>query len=181
MSSGNTEPPVICIVGSSRTGKTVLLEKLIPELNRRGFRVGTIKHNHHDFEMDRPGKDSWRHKHAGAAVTVISSPYKIGVVMDVDRDHSLEELARFMGNVDIILAEGYKGENMPKIEVLRSGRNRDPLLKEDEHLVALISDAPVDLDVPRFSSNDIRTLADFLITRLNPVSGMSTPHRKVAS
>ena len=89
-----TEPPIVSIVGPSGVGKTTLLERLIPELTGRGYRVGTIKHDVHGFEIDQPGKDSWRHKHAGAQVTVISSPNQIGMVMDVDHDHHLEELKR---------------------------------------------------------------------------------------
>ncbi|HUU81381.1 MAG TPA: molybdopterin-guanine dinucleotide biosynthesis protein B, partial [Acidobacteriota bacterium] len=84
--------PIVLFVGSSGSGKTTLLEKLIPELTRRGLRVGTIKHDVHGFEMDQPGKDSWRHKHAGALASIISSPHQIGEVMDVDHDHSLDEL-----------------------------------------------------------------------------------------
>ena len=81
-------PPIVSIVGNSGSGKTTFLEKLIPEMIRRGFKVGTIKHDVHGFEMDKPGKDSWRHKRAGAHTTMISSPYQIGMVMDVDEDHN---------------------------------------------------------------------------------------------
>ncbi len=113
------EPPVISIVGFSGSGKTTLLEKLIPELTRRGIRVGTIKHHLHDFDMDKPGKDSWRHKQAGAVVTIISTPSRIGMSMDVDHDHKPHELVPFFDGVDIILTEGYKRGDNAKLEVFR--------------------------------------------------------------
>ncbi len=164
-----TEPAIISVVGSSGAGKTTLLEKLIPELIRRGLRVGTIKHDVHGFEMDRPGKDSWRHKQAGAAISIISSPYQIGMVMDVDHDNHLDELSPLLSGVDIILTEGYKGQEKTKLEVFRPEAHSEPLCKDDAHLIALISDAPVDLGVPRFSPDDREGLADFLISHFNLV------------
>ena len=167
ISKKNT-PPIISIVGLSGTGKTNLLERLIPEFTRRGFRVGTVKHHRHRFEMDQPGKDSWRHKHAGAAVAIISSPYRIGMIKDVDHDHRPEELAPFFCGVDIILTEGYKQDHNPKIEVFRpKADGGEPILRDDVHLVALVSDAKVDLDVPKFSTDDIEALADFVIDNFN--------------
>jgi len=167
ISKKNT-PPIISIVGLSGTGKTNLLERLIPEFTRRGFRVGTVKHHRHRFEMDQPGKDSWRHKHAGAAVAIISSPYRIGMIKDVDHDHRPEELAPFFCGVDIILTEGYKQDHNPKIEVFRpKADDGEPILRDDVHLVALVSDAKVDLDVPKFSTDDIEALADFVIDNFN--------------
>jgi molybdopterin-guanine dinucleotide biosynthesis protein B len=174
-------PPIVSFVGSSGAGKTTLLEKLIPEITRRGLRVGTIKHDVHGFELDTPGKDSWRHKQAGAATTIISSPSRIGKVMDVDHDYSLEELAPLLSNVDIIITEGYKRERKPKIEVFRPEVREEPLCKNDEHLLALVSDTPVDLGVPRFSTDDIEGLADFLITHFNLVSAVFAPQREAAS
>jgi molybdopterin-guanine dinucleotide biosynthesis protein B len=156
-------PPILSVIGNSGSGKTTLIEKLISELNRRGFKVGTIKHDVHGFEMDKPGKDSWRHKNAGAAMTVISSPYQIGVIKDVDHDHSLDELAMLFDNVDIILSEGYKRSNKPKLEVFRSEIHDQPLSKGDRNLLALISDAPLDLGVPRFGLNDVLAIIDFII------------------
>ena len=181
MISGKTEIPIVSIVGASGVGKTTLLEKLIPALTRRGFRTGTIKHDVHGFEIDRPGKDSWRHKHAGAAATIISSPFQIGMVMDVDHDYRLDELALLLSDVDVILTEGYKREGKAKMEVFRPEVLGEPLCKEDDHLVALISDAPVELGVPRFSMNDIEGLADFLITHFELTPTQSVKSRKAAS
>jgi molybdopterin-guanine dinucleotide biosynthesis protein B len=176
---GHTVPPIISIVGASGAGKTTLLEKLIPDLIGRGFRVGTIKHDVHGFEIDRPGKDSWRHKQAGAAVTIISSPSKIGMVMDVNHDHKLDELAPLLSSVDIILTEGYKREDKAKLEIFRPEVHGDPLCMDDEHLVALVTDSSVDLGVPRFSTNDIRGLADFLIARFSLHQTSSARPREV--
>lgn len=182
MNSKTNKPHIISVVGLSGTGKTTLLERLIPELTRRGFRVGTVKHHRHRFEMDRPGKDSWRHKHAGASVTIVSSPYHIGMIMDVDHDHRPDELAPLLCSVDIVLTEGYKQDHNPKIEVFRpKAGGGEPILKGDAHLVALVSDAKVDLDVPKFSTDDIEALADFLIDNFNLTPTALTQHLEAAS
>jgi len=160
-------PPIVSIVGNSGSGKTTFLEKLIPEIKRRGLKVGTIKHDVHGFEMDKPGKDSWRHKQAGASTTIISSPYKIGIVMDVDYDHEPDELLPLFKGIDVILAEGYKRGDKPKLEIFRSEISKDPLCKNDNNLLAFISDEDIDIDVPRFSTNDTRKVADFLIAHFN--------------
>jgi molybdopterin-guanine dinucleotide biosynthesis protein B len=162
---GKRTPPIVCIIGHSGAGKTTLLEHLIPELKSRGLRIGTIKHDVHGFEMDKPGKDSWRHKQAGAMTTIISSPYQIGMVMDADHEHNLDELSAFFPGVDMILVEGFKRAKRPKIEVFRSELREEPLSKDDAFLIALISDTGVNLDIPRFSRNEIQGLADFLIAR----------------
>ncbi|MBW1888238.1 MAG: molybdopterin-guanine dinucleotide biosynthesis protein B, partial [Deltaproteobacteria bacterium] len=156
-------PSIVSIVGKSGAGKTTLMEKLIPELKRMGLRVGTIKHDVHGFELDHPGKDSWRHKQAGSATTIISSLHKIGMVMDVDHDHTLDELAPFLSGVDIILSEGYKRENKPKVEIFRKEIHNSPLCLDDGNLIALMTNADIDPGVPRFSTGDINGLADFLI------------------
>jgi molybdopterin-guanine dinucleotide biosynthesis protein B len=181
MYSKENKLPIISIVGLSGAGKTTLLEKLIPELKQRGFRVGTVKHHRHRFEMDRPGKDSWRHKQAGASVTIVSSPHQIGVVMDVDHDHHPDELASLLRNVDIILTEGYKGSQNPKIEVFRPKAHDVPVCKDDAHLVALVSDVQVDVEVPQFSIDDIEGLANFLINSFNLIPTGLAQHREAAS
>ncbi len=163
--TGQTGPAMVSIVGFSGAGKTTLLEKLIHEISKRGYRVGTIKHDVHGFEMDTPGKDTWRHKQAGAATTLISSPHQIGMVMDVDYDHSPDELKRFFQDMDIVFTEGYKQGDKPKVEVFRKGFQKEPLCTHDDHLIALVSDARMDLGAPCFPLNDVTQLADFLIRR----------------
>jgi len=160
-------PPIVSIVGKSGSGKTTLIEKLIPELKRMGFRVGTIKHDVHGFEIDYPGKDSWRHKQAGSVTSVISSPHRIGMIKDVDHDYALDELAPLLYGVDIILSEGYKRENKPKIEVFRPEVHSRPLSLEDGNLIALVTDAVFDPGVPRFDKDDIKEVAHFLIAHFN--------------
>jgi len=160
-------PPVVSLVGKPDCGKTTLLEKLIPELNRRGFRVGTIKHHVHEFEMDTPGKDTWRHKRAGAHTVALSSPGGIGVIKDVDHDATIEELVgRFFDDVDLVITEGYKGASAPKIEVFRSSAHPDPLENRDETWLALVTDVPLKSNLPEFSADDAPGIAAFLIDRL---------------
>jgi molybdopterin-guanine dinucleotide biosynthesis protein B len=159
--------PIVCIVGKSGSGKTTLMEKLIPELNCLGLKVGSIKHDVHGFEMDQPGKDSWRHKQAGSRTSIISSPQQIGMVMDVNHDHTLDELALFFPEVDIILAEGYKRKEKPKVEIFRREAHSQPLCENDKTLIALMTDTDVDLGVPRFTTNDAEGLAAFLTERFD--------------
>jgi molybdopterin-guanine dinucleotide biosynthesis protein B len=152
-------------VGFSGSGKTTLMERLIGELTRRGLRVGSIKHDSHGFEMDHPGKDSWRHKQAGAAVSMIASPRQIGMVRDVDRDHRLEELVAMLPEVDLALAEGFKRGAHPKIEIHRPAANPAPACKGDPHLLAVVSDAPLEWGVPCFGLDELCALADFIERR----------------
>ncbi|MDF1592035.1 MAG: molybdopterin-guanine dinucleotide biosynthesis protein B [Desulfobacterales bacterium] len=162
---GKTLPPVVAVVGYSGAGKTTYLEKLISTLTQRGLNVGTIKHDVHGFEMDKPGKDTWRHKKAGARTTLISSPFQIGMVRDVDHDHGLDELATLLTGMDFILAEGFKRSSVPKLEIYRPEAYKDPICLNDRNLLALISDAPLDLGVPRYRLGDIDGVAEFLISR----------------
>jgi molybdopterin-guanine dinucleotide biosynthesis protein B len=161
---------MISIVGRSQSGKTTLIEKLIPVLKRRGYRVGTIKHSHHIFDFDKTGKDSWRHKDAGAETVIVASPGKIAMVKN-DYRGSLDDLKNFFDDLDLVITEGYKKENKPKIEVVRSARHADALLKADKHLVAVVSDVALKLEVPIFGLEDIDRLADFIeekyLLRLN--------------
>ena len=159
-------PPIFCIVGQSGSGKTTYIEKLIPELRRKGLKVGTIKHHHGNFELDRPGKDSWRHRHAGSVSTIIASPSQIGLVMDADHDYEPDELVSYFPEVDIILAEGYKHIRKPKAEIFRPEVHDHPVCVEDRHLVALITDSDIDLGVPRFNTSDAKAFASYLIQRL---------------
>jgi molybdopterin-guanine dinucleotide biosynthesis adapter protein len=159
--------PIVSIVGKSDSGKTTLLEKLIPILTARGFRIAVIKHDAHSFEIDHEGKDSWRHKQAGAAVTVISSRSKVAMVADTDHDQSLSEIRdALIRNVDLILSEGYKRETHPKIEVYRAEAHRELLCREDDNLVAIAGAPPnPPHDVPLFDLNDPRPLCDFIEER----------------
>jgi len=158
--------PIVSIVGRSNTGKTTLIEKLIPELNRRGYRVATIKHNIHGFDIDHEGKDSWRHKKAGAHITVIASPHRVAVVEDCDRDYELAELRnRYIRNVDIILSEGFKVNPHPKIEVVRSELKHAPICSKEDNLMAVVSDNPLDRGVPCLDIDDVKGIVDLVEKR----------------
>jgi molybdopterin-guanine dinucleotide biosynthesis protein B len=163
---GHNVIPIVSIVGKSNSGKTTLIEKIIPELIRRGWRVGTIKHNMHGFEIDHEGKDSWRHRRAGARVTVLSSPHQIAVLEDVERDYDIGEIRDlYIRGVDIILVEGYKQNPYPKIEVYRPSLRREMLCSPADNLIAVASDEPVDTDVPCLDLNDIPAIVDLVENR----------------
>lgn len=153
--------PVVSVVGESGSGKTTFLEKLIGELKARKIRVGIIKHHVHDIEIDTPGKDTWRHSRAGADAVAISTPGKVGLFKMLDRELGLDELARMMGDVDIILTEGYKRGNKPKIEVSRLAHS-NKLVSDPAQLIAVVSDIQWDLGVPVFGLEDFKGVADFL-------------------
>ena len=157
--------PIICVVGRSDVGKTTLLEKLIPELKRRGYRVGTIKHHAHPgFEIDHPGKDTWRHAQAGSDHVVIAAADKVSSVRLVDRELMLDEIAATISDVDLILAEGYKRTGELKIEVVRAARSTEPICTPEE-LLAVVSDVAVPFDGPRFELDDVIGLADLIEAR----------------
>ncbi|HON58176.1 MAG TPA: molybdopterin-guanine dinucleotide biosynthesis protein B [Smithella sp.] len=159
--------PIVSIVGKSDAGKTTLIEKLIAELTRRGYRVATVKHARHGFDIDREGKDSWRHKKAGARITVVASPAQVAVLEDADRDYALEDIReRYVRDADIILAEGYKGNPFPKIEVYREELKRELLCGENDNLLAVASDTHLALGAPCFDINDVRRLADLIENKI---------------
>ena len=158
-------PPIISIISKKNSGKTTLLEKLIPEMKKRGHRVGTVKHDTHGFDIDHEGKDTWRHKAAGAESVLIASPWKLSLIKDTTRDMSLESLvSTYLSDLDIVLTEGYKKAQMAQVEVFRSAAHKTPLHAkgESDSLIAVMSDTPVDLGVPNFDINDIGALADLI-------------------
>jgi molybdopterin-guanine dinucleotide biosynthesis protein B len=155
--------PIVSIVGKSDAGKTTLIEKLIPELKRRGYRVATIKHDAHQFEIDHPGKDSYRHFQAGADWTLIGSPAKLALVRRLERELSLDEIAALITDADIILTEGYKREAAParRIEVSRRAHTTE-LISDPSELLAIAADYPIEIDVPVFDIDDARGLVDLI-------------------
>ena len=155
--------PIVSIVGKSDSGKTTLIEKLVPEINRRAYRVATVKHDVHGFEVDKEGKDSWRHRKAGTHSTVISSPKQLALIRDMAHDAPLEEIRnRFIQDVDIIIAEGYKKDKEAKVEVFRKEVHQEPLCTRQDNLVALVSNQHFDLGVPCLDLNDVKGLADII-------------------
>lgn len=161
------KPAIFCICGKKKSGKTTFLEKLIPELRRRGFRVGVIKHDRHGFDLDTPGKDTWRHRQAGATGTLISSPDKVGMVLDVTPELELRQLAdRFFHEMDLVLTEGYAGSDQPKLELFRPETHDSLILTPADGLLAVISDHDILPGVLRFGLDDAASVADFLESTL---------------
>jgi molybdopterin-guanine dinucleotide biosynthesis protein B len=159
-------PPVVSIVGRSKAGKTTLVERLVGELKGRGYRVATVKHNPHDFELDRPGKDSWRHAQAGSDTVVMSSPQKLALIRPQDHDASIEEILRLIGeDFDIVITEGFRRGYAPKIEVHRK-ELREGLLCSPKGLLAIVTDEPFEVDIPQFTWEDIPAIASFIEERL---------------
>ncbi|MFZ3171183.1 MAG: molybdopterin-guanine dinucleotide biosynthesis protein B [Carboxydocellales bacterium] len=153
--------PVISLVGKSNVGKTTMLEKILREIKKRGWKVATIKHDTHGFNIDKPGKDTWRHAEAGADTVVISSPTKFAMISKVEEELTLDQIAETITGVDIIITEGYKRGNKPKIEVFRSGVYEE-LLCQPEELIAITSDITFDLGVPCFGLDDAPGVVSFL-------------------
>jgi molybdopterin-guanine dinucleotide biosynthesis adapter protein len=156
--------PIVSVVGRSNSGKTTLLEKLIRALADRGWRIGTVKHHFHGpVEVDVPGKDSWRHKQAGARVVALSSAQAFFVIRDTDGELPLDTIAHLaLFGVDCILTEGFKSGPMPKIEVNRDGPDARLLCGPEDHLVAVVSDRDSGAPVPHFGLEDVPALADFI-------------------
>ena len=172
------KPPIISIVGLSGSGKTTVLERLIRELKWRGQRVGTIKHSSHPHPMDMPGKDSWRHKEAGAERTLFVGPTTLQYVSDLEDEptpRSLSDL--YMSGLDIVLVEGFLTEEGEKIEVVRSERSKRPICKPGNKedgvggLIAIMSDldskALGDPGVDILEIDDVEGLANLIMERFS--------------
>jgi molybdopterin-guanine dinucleotide biosynthesis protein B len=160
-------PAVLSIVGKSKAGKTTFLEKLIPEMRHRGYRVGTVKHDAHDhFEIDHKGKDTWRHREAGAQTVAIGSPSRFALTKMVKKELDLDTIvASYFPNEDLVLTEGYKSGNKAKIEICRRALQSEPICSPAERLAAVVSDFSVELGVPCFDLEDVSGVADFIEER----------------
>ena len=154
--------PIIAIVGKSGAGKTLIMEKLITEFKARGYCVGAVKHSHQAVELDAPGKDTWRFSQAGSDAVVVSSPSRITIFKNLDREPSLEQTVLLLGDsYDIILAEGFKTTRTPKIEVCPTGKTEDMVCSESD-LRAVISDGRLSVKIPVFGRGEIVKVADFI-------------------
>jgi len=154
--------PIISIVGKSESGKTTLLEGLIAELKRRGYRVVIMKHSGEDVELDTVNKDTWRFSQAGSEVSAISSGHKLAIFRHSEHDFNPQELSHFISwDYDIILTEGFKHDNYPKIEVHRKEQGED-LLSIPDQLLAVVTDEPLKVKVPQFSKEDVQKIADLI-------------------
>lgn len=162
----NAQTPVVTFVAHSGTGKTTLLEKVVKELTSRGWTIGALKHDAHRFDIDKPGKDSWRMTQAGAAITAISSNEKTAIMPQHDLPPTLSQiLLPFQGHVDLVLTEGFKQSSLPKIEVHRKELGRQMICRGERHdptLIALAGDVEAKLDVPIFPLDDPVPISDFI-------------------
>lgn len=156
----------ISFVAKSGTGKTTLLEQLIPEIKRRGIRLAVVKHDTHRFDIDHPGKDSHRLFSAGCDAVLISSPDKMALVRRHDEAPPIRQVIdHLFADMDLVITEGYKRGDLPKVELHRSERSPTLLCRGELHdptLVAVVSDASWDLDVPVIPLTDVAAIADFL-------------------
>ena len=159
---------VFGIAGYSGSGKTTLLEKLIPQFTARGLRVSVIKHAHHGFDIDRPGKDSYRHREAGASEVLLSCNDR-WALMHERRDGSdvtLDDLLARLAPCDLVLVEGFKQEPIPKLEVYRPENGKPPLFPERSDIVAVASNVALATSLPRLALDDVAAIADFVMNTL---------------
>ena len=154
------------LAGWSGAGKTTLMVKLLPELTGRGFTVSTVKHAHHNFDIDQPGKDSFRHRAAGATEVLIGSARRWALIHELREapEPDLDELVQRMAPVDLVLVEGFKREGHDKIEIHRVANGKPLLAPDDPRIVAVASDQPLaGLTLPRLDLDDVTAIADFIL------------------
>lgn len=168
---------VIGLAGWSGAGKTTLLTKLIPELRRRSLQVSTVKHAHHAFDVDQPGKDSYLHREAGASEVIVSSSRRWVQIHEIgeDAEATLSDLLRLASPCDLLIVEGFKREAHPKLEVFREANGRPALHPHDSRIVAVASDRPFPgAAVPVLQLDDIEAIADTVIRLSEPVATVLT-------
>jgi molybdopterin-guanine dinucleotide biosynthesis adapter protein len=171
---------IIGLAGWSGSGKTTLLAKVIPRIVARGLKVSTVKHAHHSFDMDRPGKDSHSHRMAGATEVLVGSANRWAVVHELrgEAEPTLPALLRKASPVDLVLVEGYKGESHPKLEVYRAANGKPMLHPGDPAIVAVASDTPLSgVRIPVLDLNDIEGITDILLRHavaLECIAGLAT-------
>jgi len=159
---------VFGFAGYSGSGKTTLIEQLIPRFVQRGMRVSLIKHAHHEFDIDRPGKDSYRHRSAGASEVLITCGQRWALMRELrdEPEPPLEEQLQRLSPCDLILVEGYKHSDIPKIEVHRPSIGRPMLHPQDPNIVAIATDTPVTVSIPALDLNDPDAVASFIVEHL---------------
>jgi len=153
--------PIVSLVGKSGVGKTTAMERIIRELKARGYRVGTVKHHKHKSDIDTPGKESCLHSQAGSDVVAISGPQEMALIRRLEGEMPIEQIVALMGDVDLVLTEGYKQGDKPKIEISRQERGTQLLCTADE-LIGLMADYPIDMPVRQFALDDAAGVVDLL-------------------
>lgn len=162
-----TKTPAFGISGWKNSGKTGLTVRLVEELTARGYRISTVKHAHHEFDIDKPGADSFRHRQAGAGEVAIVSGARFAIMHELrdEAEPGLAEILSRMAPCDLVLVEGYKREAIPKIELRRlESKSREPLAPNDPHIVAIAADHLIETQsLPVFDLNDVTAISDFII------------------
>lgn len=156
------------VVGWKNAGKTGLMERLVAEITGRGFTVSTVKHAHHSFDVDHPGKDSYRHRQAGAREVLLASRNRWALMHELrDEDEpGLSELLAKLAPVDLVLVEGYKRDAHPKVEAHRAETGNPLIAPDDDTIRAIASDTPLESDRPVFDLNDTTSIADFILAEV---------------
>jgi molybdopterin-guanine dinucleotide biosynthesis adapter protein len=156
---------VFGVAGYSGSGKTTLIEKLIPEIRSRGLRVSVIKHAHHGFDLDRPGKDSWRHREAGAQEVLMLSSGRWVLMHELREtpEPTLDQQLAILSPCDLVLIEGFKAAPVPKVEVYRPANGKPPLWTDNPHVVAVATDVATDTSLPILDVNDPVSVTDFIL------------------
>lgn len=159
---------VVGFVGLSGSGKTTLIERLIPLLAQRGLTVSALKHAHHGFDIDRPGKDSFRFRAAGAAQVMVAAPQRWALMTELrGQAAGLEQLLSELAPCDLVLVEGFRSEgSIPRFEVLGSSDGKPSVPREDPNLIAVVCDDPVERGLPRFARDDVAAIAAFIVEHL---------------
>jgi len=166
---------VIGLAGWSGSGKTTLITKVLPRLVARGLRVSTLKHAHHGFDVDKPGKDSFMHRSAGATEVMVSSQNRWALMTELRGapEPSVQELLGRMAEVDLVVIEGFKRESFPKLEVYRAANDKPLLHPDDRWIVAVASDGPLpQATVPVVDLNDVEKIADILMAKAIPIEAV---------
>jgi molybdopterin-guanine dinucleotide biosynthesis protein B len=162
---------IVSFVGKSGSGKTTLLEKVITDLKRRGYKVAIIKHSHHKNDLDTAEKDTWRFTQAGTEVSAINSLDHLAIYRRMNEFFDPQDISNYINlDYDIMLTEGFKGSNNPKIEVHRSEQGKE-LLTDPKQLLAVVTDEPLDIKVPQFSRDDVAGIADIIEKTIVSQSG----------
>jgi molybdopterin-guanine dinucleotide biosynthesis protein B len=166
---------IIGLAGWSGSGKTTLITKLVPCLIGRGLRVSTLKHAHHGFDLDKPGKDSFMHREAGATEVIISSAKRWAILHELreEEEWDLAHLAAKMSPVDLVLVEGFKRDAFPKLEIHRAANGKPLIQPEDPYIVAVAADTGVEAAVPVIDLNDIDAIADLLLQHAVAISDVT--------
>ncbi|MRU15898.1 molybdopterin-guanine dinucleotide biosynthesis protein B [Roseovarius sp. A21] len=156
---------VFGVVGWKNAGKTGLMERLVSEITARGFSVSTIKHAHHSFDVDHEGKDSYRHRHAGATEVLLASANRFALMHELrdEEEPKLEALLAKLAPVDLVLVEGYKRDRHPKVEAHRRVTGNPLIAPQDDTVRAVASDTELHLDRPVFDLDDTKAIADFIL------------------